>query len=132
MKTQNQVMLVGYVGRPPKITQTAQGDEVASFSVATHRAVRDGDGFKDVPEWHPVVAFPPHTKIVAQLLGKGDAVVIVGDLRQDRWRDPDGSPRSASKVIVRSLTVLPSRHKNLSDQPAEPSPAERSERGAVA
>ncbi|MEY3212682.1 MAG: single-strand DNA-binding protein [Pseudomonadota bacterium] len=132
MKTQNQVMLVGYVGRPPKITQTAQGDEVASFSVATHRAVRDGDGFKDVPEWHPVVAFPPHTKIVAQLLGKGDAVVIVGDLRQDRWRDQGGAQRTASKVVVRSLSVLSQRKVNLSHHPAEPGPAELSEPGAVA
>lgn len=130
MKTQNQVMLVGYVGRPPKITQTAQGEEVASFSVATHRAVRDGDGYKEVPEWHPVVAFPPHTKIVAQLLGKGDAVVIVGDLRQERWRDPTGAPRSASKVVVRCLSVLSQRRDNLSLHPAEG--AEGPAPGAVA
>ncbi|MCK6518216.1 single-stranded DNA-binding protein [Myxococcota bacterium] len=130
MKTQNQVMLVGYVGRPPKITQTQQGDEIASFSVATHRAVRDGDGFKDVPEWHPVVAFPPYTKIVAQLLGKGDAVVIVGDLRQERWRGADGAPRTASKVVVRSLSVLSQRRENLSRHPAEP--VEPVEPGALA
>lgn len=132
MKTQNQVMLVGYVGHPPKITQTAQGDEVASFSVATHRAVRDGDGFKDVPEWHPIVAFPPQTKIVAQLLGKGDAVVIVGDLRQERWRAQDGTQHTASKVVVRSLSVLSHRRENLSRHPAEPGPSERSDPGAAA
>ena len=57
----------------------------------------------------------------AKFLKKGDHVTLIGDLRQDRWRDADGRPHSAVKIVARFVRFDSPRPKKNEEHPPEDS-----------
>ncbi len=109
MKGINEVFVLGRVGQAPELRQLPSGKLVCTFSIATHRQVRDGDGFREETEWIDMKAWDRQAEIAEQHLCKGEPVVIQGRLYTEKWTSADGQPRSKRVVYVRQLTLLPSR-----------------------
>lgn len=53
---------------------------------------------------------------VSQYLTKGQRVIVIGELREEKWKAKDGSERRAMLLNVRSLVLLDS--KKSDDRPA--------------
>lgn len=128
MRSINQVMLAGHVGRIPKVSQTSSGKEVAEFSLATNRPVRDGEGWASVAEWHQIIVYEHNARLAAQFIHKGDFLVLMGELRHETWEDRLGQKRITTRVLARTLCLPGGRGKadNLSDyaSPTETSPVD--------
>ena len=125
MRSINQVFILGNLGAPPELHVSNAGVEVARMSVATHRPVRDGEGWAEQTDWHRVVVFEKLARAATEHLGKGDPIAVVGRLHYRHWTDDHGARRTSAELIGSSLS-FPGRRTGGSvsaDEPALGEPA---------
>lgn len=97
------VTVCGNLTGDPELRFTASGKPVATFSVAVNRRRynettqkwEDGDA-----DFVRCVAWEGLAENLANSVGKGDRLVVTGDLRQRRWEAEDGSARSTFEVTA--------------------------------
>lgn len=89
----------GNLGNDPDLRYTGSGLAVCSFSVAVYEG-------KDKPSsWYDVTCWDKLAENVAESVGKGDRVTIVGRLTQDKWETDSGEKRSKVKIIADDVSV---------------------------
>lgn len=98
----NKVVLLGKIGRAPKIALTQDGKEIASFSVATSTSWKDKSGeWQTSTDWHKVSVFrAPTIGWIKDVLRKGDTVYVEGKLSYHCWTDKYGQQRSTPHIMV--------------------------------
>ena len=121
----NKVILVGNVGQDPEIRSTADGRELANFSIATTESWKDkvtGEK-KDKTEWHRIVVFSQGlVGVIKNYVKKGSKLYIEGQLQTRKWTDNNGIEKYTTEVVLQnfnsSLQMLDSRNtggNNFSD-----------------
>jgi len=105
----NRVLLIGYVGRDPRVETTRTGRRVATFSVATDRASRER---KQPTDWHIVVAWDGLADEVGRWIRKGDRVYVEGSLETRQTESPRGQ-RTFTEIIAAEVIPLSSRTEHL-------------------
>ena len=120
----NKVMLIGNLGRDPKIRYTPSGQAVANFTLATTEVLTNKYGEKqDFTEWHRIVAWGRLAEICGEYLSKGRKIYIEGSLRTRSWEDKEGRKRWTTEVFARNMKILsPSKQKSalISESDEEP------------
>lgn len=84
------------------VTRDVGGTTKCEFSVA----VDDGWDDNEHTSFIDCVAWDKTGDTIARYLHKGRQVVVVGEIRQDRWKAQDGSGRSKTYVKVRSFSFV--------------------------
>lgn len=103
----NKVILIGNLGADPRLRYTQNGNQVASFSVATSERWKGQDGkVQEQTEWHRIVAWGKLAEICNQYLHKGSRVYVEGKLQSRKWRDQGGVERAITEVIARDMKML--------------------------
>jgi len=104
----NKVFLLGNVGRDPEIKATPGGTVIASFSLATADRQKDQQGqWKDVTEWHNVVALGRTAEVVRDYVKKGAQIHIEGKLQTRSWDDKQsGQKKYRTEIVVGELILL--------------------------
>lgn len=103
MSSVNKVILVGNLGRDPKIDTTNNGTKIANLSLATSESWKDRNTGerKERTEWHRVVVFNEHlVKIIEQYVSKGSKIYIEGQLQTRKWQDQSGQDRYSTEVVL--------------------------------
>lgn len=95
----NTVTLCGRLTRDPEMRE-AGDTPLATFSVAVNGFKKDESHFFDVKAWGKTAEF------VEQHIGKGQRVIVTGELNQDRWESKEGEKRSKVVVNTRNLQVI--------------------------
>jgi len=95
----NQVVLVGNLGADPEVFYSAEGEPIASFSLAFHSG-------KDKTGWIKVTSFKKLAEITEKYLHKGARVAVVGILEHHKWEGEDGSQRSNHQLIANSIEFI--------------------------
>ena len=95
---------VGRLVKDPDLKTTPSGKLVMTFPFAYNTLSKTDDAgstsnFLDVEAWEKLADFN------APRLKKGMEIVVLGNLTQRRWKNPDGKTRSAFKLIARAITV---------------------------
>ncbi len=100
----NKVIIVGNLGRDPEVRNTASGQKIVNFSVATSDIWKDKAGVKqERTEWHRIVVFSPVlADLAAKYLHKGSKVYIEGSLQTRKWTDQSGQEKYTTEVVVSS------------------------------
>lgn len=99
MNNLNSIILEGNLTKDPVMDKTPKGTAVCHFTVASNRYYKsDGDrqeevGFFDVEVWSRLA------ETCSDYLTKGRGVRVVGRLKQDRWTNPEGEPRSRIHIV---------------------------------
>ncbi len=99
MNNLNSIILEGNLTRDPLMDTTPKGTAVCHFTVASNRYYKsEGDrqeevGFFDVEVWSRLA------ETCGEYLTKGRGVRVVGRLKQDRWANPEGEPRSRVRIV---------------------------------
>ena len=107
----NKVILIGNLGADPELRYTQNGNQVASFSVATSERWKGQDGkVQEQTEWHRIVAWGKLAEICGQYLHKGSRIYLEGRLQTRKWRDQGGVERAITEVIARDMKMLSSRN----------------------
>ncbi len=104
----NKVFILGNLTRDPELRQTAGGQAVCSFGVATNRRFTDKSGQKqDVAEFHSIVAWGRQAEIITQYLHKGSSILVEGRLQTRNWQDPQGGKHSRTEVVAEQIQLGP-------------------------
>jgi single-strand DNA-binding protein len=113
----NKVILVGNLGKDPKVSQLNSGDRVVSFTLATSESWKDKNTGerKERTEWHNVVVFNENIgKIVEQYCKKGSKVYLEGQIQSRKYNDQSGAERYITEIVLQrfrgELTLLDSRN----------------------
>jgi single-strand DNA-binding protein len=103
---ENDVRLIGNLGRDPEIRVNEDGRKVASLSVATNRRWKDSEGeWHQATDWVPVVIFGPLAELAEEQLGKGSHVYVHGRIRTSRW-EKDGESFLKTDVVATKILDL--------------------------
>jgi single-strand DNA-binding protein len=134
-KDLNKVQLTGRLGQDPEIRITPQGSTVTTFSVASNRSYKTGDGeARDDTEWFSVVAWNKLGEICGEYLRKGSRVYVEGRLQTRSWEDQEsGQKRFKTEVIASDMIMLdtkPRQEESLPPEPPMPSSARQTSKSA--
>ena len=104
----NKVLLIGNLGGDPEVRNTANGQAVANFSLATNRKWKDrGGNRQEQTEWHSIVAWGKQAEIAGQYLAKGSRVFVEGRLQTRSWEDKHtGAKRYKTEIVCDHFTML--------------------------
>ena len=103
MYSLNKVTLIGNVGDVPEIRTTQNGDNVASFSLATSEKWKDKTTGEDkqVTEWHKIVIFNPNlVNIAKQYIAKGTKLYIEGSLKTRKYESKLGVSINVTEIVL--------------------------------
>ena len=106
----NKIILKGFVGQDPKITDFQDGGKVAQFSLATTErgyTTKDGREIPEETQWHNIVVNRTGLAgIVEQYVKKGTPLLIVGKVKTRSYEDNAGQTRYITEVYVEELELL--------------------------
>jgi single-strand DNA-binding protein len=102
----NKVILAGRLGRDPDV-RDAGTTRIAEFSIAMDRPApsKDGGDREKLTTWVTIKAFAKQAEFAERWLKKGSAVLVDGELQEEKWKDKEtGKDRSKLVVIARHLS----------------------------
>lgn len=92
------VTVIGNLVADPEIKSTNSGKTVANFAIAY--SPRRPDGTNGETSFYNVTAWEYLADNLASSLRKGDRVMVIGRLRQDRWETEGGDKRSRLSITA--------------------------------
>lgn len=111
----NKAMIIGNLTRDPEIRNTASGQMVASFSVATNLIWTDQSGQQQKKaEFHNIIAWRRLAEICSKYLKKGSKVYIEGRLQTTDWTGQDGVKRYRTEIVAENMIMLDNRNGSIS------------------
>lgn len=103
----NKATLIGNLTRDPEIRKTANGQSVASFSIATNRSFTTQTGErKEQVDYHNVVAWGRLAEICGQYLVKGKKVYVDGRIQNREWTGQDGVKKYRTEIVAENMIML--------------------------
>ena len=103
----NKAMIIGNLTRDPEIRNTAGGQPVASFGIATNLVWTDQSGQQQKKtEFHNIIAWRRLADICAKYLRRGSKVYVEGRLQTTDWTGQDGVKRYRTEIVAENLIML--------------------------
>jgi single-strand DNA-binding protein len=104
----NQVTLIGSVGKDAEVKVFGENSQVAKFSVATNRSYKDKNGVKQTQtEWHNIEVWAETAKFAGTYVKKGNLVLVLGEIRYEKFDDKDGKPQQRTKIVANKIQLFP-------------------------
>ncbi|HNP75364.1 MAG TPA: single-stranded DNA-binding protein [bacterium] len=104
----NKAIIIGNLTQDPEVRNTAAGQSVASFTVATNRIWNDQQGQRQQQaEFHNIVAWGKLAEIVGQYLAKGRLCMVEGRLQTRNWDDQNGVRHWKTEIVAENIQLGP-------------------------
>lgn len=118
MSSYNRVVLMGNLTQTPELREIPGGKHVTDFTLAVNEVYNDSNGnrqentsFVDITVWGD------RAKTLCKYKKQGDALLVEGRLKQDKWEDKEtGQKRSKLKVVATDYTFIGSSRNSEGDQ----------------
>ncbi|MDA3815434.1 MAG: single-stranded DNA-binding protein [Patescibacteria group bacterium] len=108
----NKAMLLGRMTQDPQSRSTANGQNVASFGVATNRRWKDRNTgeMKEEVQFHNIVAWGKLGDICSQYMHKGMKVLVEGRIQNRSWDDQQtGQKKYRTEIVADNIIMLDSK-----------------------
>jgi single-strand DNA-binding protein len=112
----NKVILIGNLGKDPKVSNLNSGDRVVNFTLATSETWKDKNTGerKERTEWHNIVVYNENIgRVVEQYCKKGTKVYLEGQIQTRKYTDQSGAEKYITEIVLQrfrgELTLLDSR-----------------------
>lgn len=103
----NKVILLGNLGKDPKIHSTDTNKVIATLSLATSDSYKDKAGeWVEQTQWHYITLFNRLAEIARDYLKKGAKIYIEGRLKTQKWTDKEGNEQTTLAIIANELQML--------------------------
>ena len=103
----NKVSLIGRLGAQPEVVKLDSGRTKARFSLATNESYKDKSGeWQENTQWHTVNAWGKTADLVAQLLNKGQEVLVEGRLVNTSYETKEGERRFSTTIELNQFLCL--------------------------
>ena len=106
----NKVILLGNVGRDPKI-RFVDSRQVAEFPLATSERVAGSDS-PEITEWHRLVLGGPNARLAENYIRKGTRLYVEGRIKSREYTDKMQVRRRITEIIVDKVELLGRRADN--------------------
>jgi single-strand DNA-binding protein len=104
----NTIHVCGNLTRDPELKALASGGSVASFGIATNRAVKKPDGSKgEETEYHHIVVFGKLAETCAQYLRKGGTAYVQGRVQTRSWDSPEKGKQYRAEIVAEKVQFGP-------------------------
>ena len=98
------VAITGNLTDDPEVTFTPGGAAVCNFRLAVTPRVKQGDTWTDgETSFFRITAWRQLAEHVGDSLGKGDRVIVLGQLKTRSWETPEGERRSVVEVTAEEV-----------------------------
>lgn len=115
MRTINKVILIGNVTRDPEMKQTASGQTICTFTIATNRVWTTGTGEKkSSSEYHDVVAWAGLAELAEKYVRKSKYIHVEGYLKTRSFDTPEGIKNFKTEIIINDMILLDKRQREAS------------------
>lgn len=112
----NKVILVGHVGKDPKVTFTKNGMICTTLYLATTEYFTNLAEEKDSrTEWFKVVAYKNTANIIDRYVKKGQMLFIEGKLHINSWTNKDGQQISIPEIIANKVLFTKNKTEDQSE-----------------
>jgi single-strand DNA-binding protein len=104
----NKVFIIGNLTQDPELRQTAGGQSICTFGVATNRFYTDAAGQRQKQaEFHNVVAWGRNAELINQYLRKGSSIFVEGRLQTRNWLDQQGVKHWKTEIVAERIQLGP-------------------------
>jgi len=107
MNNLNSILIEGNLVKDPLLRSTPKGAQVCSMSLASNRFYKQEIGFEREVSYFDVESWSKLAELCYSKGRKGRGVRVVGRLKQDRWSDPEGKPRSRVTIVAEHVEFRP-------------------------
>jgi len=107
MNSLNSIILEGNLVRDPELKETGKGKKLCTFTVASNRFFKLGDEYQKEVSYFDITTWERLAEVCAEYLKKGRGVRITGRLKQDQWKNQDGTGRSRVYIIADQVEFKP-------------------------
>ncbi|MFA7567901.1 MAG: single-stranded DNA-binding protein [Alkalispirochaeta sp.] len=111
MNDLNSILMEGNLTRDPVLSTTPQGTSVCNFAMGSHHLYKRDEEQRKETSFFDVEVWSRLGENCAEYLRKGRGVRVVGRLKQDRWKDGEGRPRSRVKIVAEHVEFRPMKKK---------------------
>ena len=94
----NKVILMGRLTANPELKQTPSGAAVTTFTLAVDRKYNKGE--EKQCDFITIVAWKQTAEFICKYFGKGQAILVCGELQTRTWKDQSGNNRYATEVVA--------------------------------
>jgi len=108
----NSIFISGNLTKDVDFKTTQTGKYVCSFSIANNKSYLVEGEKKQETSFINVEAWGKVAENCNNYLAKGSAVLIIGQIKQDRWEEEDGKKRDKIKIIASSVQFLNMKKKD--------------------
>ena len=115
MNSLNSILIEGNLTRDPVVGETPKGTTVCNFRVASNRFYKQNEETQKEVSYFDVETWSRLADRCGEYLEKGRGVRVVGRLREDRWSDGEGSPKSRIKIVAEHVEFKPRFRKTEGD-----------------
>jgi single-strand DNA-binding protein len=96
----NKVFIYGRITKDLELKGSKSGSSILGFSVATDYVYYDKNKQKvKETEFHNITFFGKQAEIISQYFNKGDAILVIGRLKTDKWEGRDGITKYTTRII---------------------------------
>ena len=107
MNNLNSILIEGNLVRDPLLRSTTKGTQVCTMSLASNRFYKQDTGFEKEVSFFDVETWAKLAEACYSKGRKGRGVRVVGRLKQDRWNDAEGKPRSRVTIVAEHVEFRP-------------------------
>lgn len=117
MKSVNKVILVGNITRDPQVKETASGQPIVTFGLATNRewSTKNGE-HKSLAEYHNIAAWGHLAEICQKYLQKGKLIYVEGYLKTRSWMSPEEIKMFRTEIVIQDMIMLDKRDAEKIDE----------------
>lgn len=119
----NRITIMGRLTSEPTSSQTKGGTSVTKFNLAVDR----GFGEDKKTDYIPVVFFGKTAENVAKYVGKGQQLLVSGQLQTGSYEDKDGNKRTTFEVFATEFSFCEGKREsstNSASREEKPAQAE--------
>jgi single-strand DNA-binding protein len=121
MNNLNSILIEGNLVKDPQLRTTPKGTSVCTFSLASNRFFKQDTGFEKEVSFFDVETWAKLAEACSNRGKKGRGVRVVGRLKQSRWTDADGKPRSRVAIVAEHVEFRPEfRREAVVEKPTPP------------
>lgn len=118
----SKTIIVGRLTADPELKQTPNGVSVTSFSVAVNRAYTPKGGERKA-DFYEVVAWRSTAEFICRYFGKGNAILVEGNMESREYTDKNDAKRRVWELIAGNVSFVESKAAASGQGGAAPSTA---------
>jgi single-strand DNA-binding protein len=102
------ITVAGNIG-DPSLKFTSSGKPVLEFSLAENHSKKNAQGGwdEDGTTWRRVSIWDKKAEALAEVLKKGDRVLVTGQERLREWEGKDGAAGKTLEISARDVGIIP-------------------------